>query len=75
MTPPAVPPLPAPTGRVISVATVAQLQAAVAALSSGTTILIRPGTYRLTQQLRIRYGVTNVALRGATNNRNDVVIL
>jgi hypothetical protein len=75
MTPRAAPPLPAPTGRVVSVATVAQLQAAVAALSSGTTILIQPGIYRLTQQLRIRYGVTNVALRGATNNRNDVVIL
>ena len=54
MTPPAAPPLPAPTGRVVSVATVAQLQAAVAALTSKTTILIQPGTYRLTQQLRIR---------------------
>jgi Right handed beta helix region len=75
MTPPAPPPLPTPTGQVVTVATVSQLQAAVAALSSGTTILIQPGTYRLTQQLRIRYGVTNVALRGATNNRNDVVIL
>ncbi len=75
MTPPAPPPLPAPTGHVVSVATVSQLQAAVAALGSGTTILIQPGTYRLTQQLRIRYGVTNVALRGATNNRNDVVLL
>jgi hypothetical protein len=54
---------------------VSQLQAAVSALASGTTILIQPGTYRLTQQLRIRYGVTNVALRGATGNRNDVVLL
>ncbi len=75
MTPPAAPSLPAATGHVVSVATVAQLQAAVDALGSGTTILIQPGTYRLTQQLRIRYGVTNVALRGATNNRNDVIIL
>jgi hypothetical protein len=75
MTPPSAPPLPAPVGHVVSVATVAQLQAAVSVLASDTTILIQPGTYRLTQQLRIRYGVTNVALRGATNNRNDVVIL
>ena len=75
MAPPMAPPLPAPTGHVVSVATVSQLQAAVASLESGTTILIQPGTYRLTQQLRIRYGVTSVALRGATNNRNDVIIL
>jgi len=75
MVPPMAPPLPAPTGHVVSVATVSQLQAAVASLESGTTILIQPGVYRLTQQLRIRYGVTSVALRGATNNRNDVIIL
>jgi len=72
--PPVAPPLPPPGGDVVTVGTVAELQAAVAALASGTTILIRPGTYRLTQELRIRNGVTNVALRGATNNRNDVVI-
>jgi hypothetical protein len=75
MTPPAAPPLPAPSGPVVSVSSVGELQAAVAGLASGTTILIQSGTYRLTQQLRVRYGVTNVALRGATNNRNDVVIL
>ena len=75
MTPPAAPALPAPTGHVVSVSTVSQLQSAVAAIASGTTILMQPGTYRLTQQLRIRYGVTNVALRGATGNRNDVVLL
>ena len=75
MTPAAAPALPAPTGHVVTVSTVSQLQSAVAALGSDTTILIQPGTYKLTQQLRIRYGVTNVALRGATNNRNDVVIL
>jgi Right handed beta helix region len=75
MMPPSAPPLPAPSGTTVSVATVAELQAAVSNLVSGTTILIQPGTYRLTQQLRINRGVTNVALRGATNNRADVVIL
>lgn len=70
--PPAAPPLPPPTGAVVTVASVAALQAAVNALTSGTTILIQPGTYRLTETLRIRNGVTKVALRGATNNRGDV---
>jgi hypothetical protein len=69
------PPLPAPTGSVVTVSTVSALQSAVATLTSGTTILISPGVYRLTQELRIRNGVTNVALRGTTNNRDDVVIL
>ena len=62
-------------GNVVNVSTVAQLQAAVASLTSGTTIVIAPGTYRLTQELRIRNGVSNVAIQGATSNRNDVVIL
>jgi hypothetical protein len=69
------PPLPPPSGSVVSVSTVSALQSAVATLTSGTTILISPGVYRLTQELRIRNGVTNVALRGATNNRDDVMIL
>jgi pectate lyase len=73
--PPAAPPLPPPTGAVVTVASVAALQAAVNALTSGTTILIQPGTYRLTETLRIRNGVTKVALRGATSNRGDVTIL
>lgn len=71
---PAAPPLPPPSGPVVTVASVAALQSAVASLTSGTTILIRPGTYRLTRPLVIN-GVTNVSIRGATGNRNDVVIL
>ena len=73
--PPTAPPLPAPSGTVVNVATVAQLQSAVASLTSGSTVVIQPGVYRLTSELRIRNDVTNVALRGATANRNDVVIL
>lgn len=64
-----------PQGSTVNVSTVAQLQAAVGSLTSGTTIVIAPGAYRLTQELRIRNGVTNVTVRGATSNRNDVVIL
>jgi hypothetical protein len=72
--PPPAPPLPPPAGSVVSVSTVAGLQSAVAGLASNTTVLIAPGDYPLTQELRIRNGVTNVALRGSTGNRNDVVL-
>lgn len=64
-----------PESQVIDVSTVQQLQAAVAALASGTTVRIAPGRYALTQELTIRNGVTNVALVGATGNRSDVVIV
>lgn len=62
-------------GNVVNVSTVSQLQAAVSSLTSNTTIVIAPGTYRLSQELLIRNGVTNVTVRGATANRGDVVIL
>jgi hypothetical protein len=59
----------------VDVATVAELQAAVANLTSGVTVRIAPGRYALTQELRIENGVRNVALVGATGNRADVVIV
>src|SRR4249920_1787452 len=59
----------------VDVSTVQELQAAVANLTSGQVIRIAAGRYALTQQLRIRNGVTNVALVGATGNRDDVVIV
>jgi hypothetical protein len=65
----------APRQKTVSVATVAQLQTAVAALTSGTTILVAPGVYRLTRELQIGNRVTNVGIRGATGNRADVIIL
>ena len=73
--PPPAPPLPPPTGNVVTVSTLSGLQNAVASLTSNTTVMIQPGTYHLTGTLRIRNNVTNVALRGATGNRDDVVIV
>ncbi len=72
---PAVPPapLPAPTGPVVVVSTVGQLQQAVAALTSNTTIVVGAGTYQLTAPLYINGTFTNVGIRGATGNRDDVV--
>jgi hypothetical protein len=59
----------------VDVSTVPELEAAVANLTSGQVIRVAAGRYALTQQLRIRNGVTNVSLVGATGNRDDVVIV
>ena len=65
----AVPVLPAPDGTVIRVSSEPELQAAVSNMRSGTTVLIAPGTYRLTSTLNIgNRPLTNVALRGATKS-------
>lgn len=72
---PAVPPLPDRGLRTVSVSTVAQLQQAVAQITSGTTILIQPGTYRLTRTLYVNRRVTNVAIRGASGDRDAVTIV
>jgi hypothetical protein len=68
-------PLPLPTGTIVNVSSVAQLQSAVAAMTSNKTIVIAPGTYNLTTTLYINGTFTNVGIRGATNNRDDVVIV
>jgi hypothetical protein len=73
---PAVPPVPLPiTGTVVQVNTVQQLQHAVAAIASNTTILIAPGTYQLAAPLYVNGSFTNVAIRGASGNRDDVVLV
>jgi hypothetical protein len=69
------PPLPAPAGAVVTVSTTAQLQNAVASIASNTTILIAPGTYMLSSTLYVNGTFTTVAIRGATGNRDDVVIV
>ncbi len=68
------PPLPPPVGATVLVSTEAQLQSAVSGLSSNTTIVVAPGTYTLTGPLYINGTFTNVGIRGATNNRDDVVL-
>ena len=59
----------------MNVATEPQLQAAVAGLASNTTILIAPGTYTLTSTLYVNGTFANVALRGASGNADDVVLV
>ena len=74
---PAVPPvpLPAPSGQIVHVSTLVQLQNAVASIASNTTILIGPGTYNLATPLYINGSFTNVGIRGATGKRDDVVLV
>ena len=66
-------PLAPPTGPTVFVDSTAELQDAVVKLTSNTTILIADGTYNLTNTLNIR-GVTNVAIRSASGNRDSVVL-
>ena len=68
------PPLPPPAGAVVNVSTEPQLQAAVQQLVSNTTIVLAPGTYQLTSTLYINGTFANIAIRGGTNNRDDVVL-
>ena len=68
-------PLPPPTGTVVNVSTVSQLQNAVASIASNRTIVIASGTYNLTSTLYINGTFTNVGIRGATGNRDDVVLV
>lgn len=66
-------PLAPATGTTVVVDTTAELQDAVANLTSNTTILIADGTYNLTNTLNIR-NVDNVAIRSASGSRDAVVL-
>jgi len=67
------PALPVPAGNVVRVSSVNELQDAVQNIQSNTTILVEAGEYKLTRTL-VFDGVDSVALRGATGNRDDVII-
>ncbi len=69
------PPLPAPTGTIITVNTEAALQNAVRTLTSNTTIVIAPGTYVLTSTLYVKGPLSNVTLRGASDDAGAVVLV
>ena len=74
---PAIPPAPLrpPTGTIVHVSTLSQLQQAVASIASNTTIVVAAGTYNLTSPLYINGSFTTVGIRGATGNRDDVVLV
>jgi hypothetical protein len=69
------PPLPAPTGTVVNVSNNSQLQSAVSSLTSNKTIVLAAGTYTLSSTLYVNGTFSNVAIRGATGNADDVVLV
>lgn len=66
-------PLSAPTGTIVSVATVGELATAVNTATPNTTILIADGVYNL-NGVYLRIDVPNVTLRSASGNREAVVL-
>jgi hypothetical protein len=66
-------PLPPPSGTIVNVSTVSQLENAVNSATSGTTILIANGTYNL-DGVYLRIDVPNVTLRSASGNREAVIL-
>jgi len=69
------PALPPPGGAVIQVSSESQLQAAIGSLASGGTIILQPGTYNLSGTLILTNGMKNIAIRGATDSCDDVVLV
>ena len=69
----ACPPLAPPTGNVVNVSTVVELQNAVNSAAAGTTILVADGTYNL-NGVYLRFDTPNVTLRSASGNRDAVIL-
>jgi hypothetical protein len=66
------PALPPPSGPVVHVASAAEISSAASSAPPGTTILVAAGTYAMPDYVHIAND--GVALRGATGNRDDVVL-
>jgi hypothetical protein len=67
------PPLPPPTGPVVTVSTVSALEAAVSGATPGQTILVAPGHYDL-DGAYLRIAAAGVTLRGQGGDREAVVL-
>ena len=66
-------PLPPPSGSIVNVSTVSQLENAVNSAVAGTTIRIADGTYNLNGAY-LRIDVPNVTLRSASGNREAAIL-
>ncbi|MEW5717717.1 MAG: hypothetical protein AB1817_03740, partial [Chloroflexota bacterium] len=66
-------PLSAPSGTIVDVSTVEELEDAVNAATSGTTIRLADGTYNL-NGVYLLIDVFNVTLRSASGNRDAVIL-
>jgi nitrous oxidase accessory protein NosD len=69
---PKAPRLPAPSGDILSVATVEELYAAAEHVRPGGTILVADGYYEMREPLEIK--TDRVALRGASGRREKVIL-
>jgi hypothetical protein len=69
---PQAPPLPAPSGEVIRVATVEELFSAVARVKAGGTVFLADGHYWLPRCLRLR--TDRLTLRGESGERTRVIL-
>jgi hypothetical protein len=67
------PALPAPAGSIVRVSSESQLQSAVQRVKPATSIVIAPGVYVLAHTLVVNH-TRDVTIRGATDDRDDVVI-
>lgn len=66
------PPPTSPTN--VNVSTIAGLQSAITSLTSNTTILLADGAYNITAPLYLPQNITNVTIKGASGNREAVII-
>jgi hypothetical protein len=66
-------PLPPPSGNIVNVATVGELQNAVNTANPGDTILVTDGTYNL-NGVYLRVDIPNVTVRSASGNREAVIL-
>ncbi len=64
--------LPPPTGPTVTVSTEAELRDQAANAAPGTAILVAPGVYNL--QAAVWATVDGITIRGATGNRDDVIL-
>jgi len=66
------PPLSPPTGSVVTVSTEAELRGQAYTAAAGTTIMVSPGIYNMGDVIHIVND--NITIRGATGNRDDVIL-
>ena len=71
VTPPSTTPPPSSS---VNVSNVSGLQSAIAGLTSNTTVLLADGTYNLTGTLYLPQNISNVTIKGASGNRDAVII-
>ena len=61
--------------KTIEVQTEEELQKAIFKLESNREVRISPGVYKLSKELIVPKGLSNVVIRGATGNRDDVKLM